>query len=178
MLNRSHGRPSPCLNPFVVMKGSDFSPSTLTSDKVSLHVLTSYAGIPNAYIAERFCSPFLKIGHITLIFHSGGSSSSDQTFCKTICRCSGSTSPPVFRYSAGIPSDPGLLLFLSRLIARVTSWYLRWIVIPSAASPLAVEWNTGRLGEISMFPLSRSLKYSTQRFVTSAGFVIRVPYLL
>ena len=51
---------------------------------------------------HSFTSPFLKIGHITLIFHSGGRSSS----------------PPAFRYSAGIPSDPGLLLFLSRLTAK------------------------------------------------------------
>ena len=46
MLNRSPDRPSPCLNPFVIMKGSDFSPSTLTSDfvsaKVSLLILTRY----------------------------------------------------------------------------------------------------------------------------------------
>ena len=75
-----------------------------------------------------------------------------------------------FRYSADIPSDPGLLLFLSRFIGRVTFWYVGCIVIPSAASPLAVEWNTDRLGEISMFPLSRSLKYSTQHFVHSFTF--------
>ena len=73
-------------------------------------------------------SPFLKNGNITLIFHSGGSSSS----------------PPAFRYFVGIPSDPGHLLFLSRFIARVTSWYVGCTVIPSAAQLLAVEWNTGR----------------------------------
>ena len=60
MLNKSHDRPSPCLNPLVVMNGSDFSPSTLTSDlvsaKVSKHILTSFAGIPNAYIAVRSLS--------------------------------------------------------------------------------------------------------------------------
>ena len=60
MLNRSHDRPSSYLNPFVVMNGSDFSPSTLTSDLVSakanLHILTIFAGIPNTYIAERSLS--------------------------------------------------------------------------------------------------------------------------
>ena len=43
------------------MKVSYFSPSTLTSDlvsaKVSLHILTRFAGIPNAYIAVRKLVP-------------------------------------------------------------------------------------------------------------------------
>ena len=42
ILNRSHDILSPSLNLFVVIKGSDFSPFTLTSDldpaKVSLHI--------------------------------------------------------------------------------------------------------------------------------------------
>ena len=53
-----------------------------------------------------------------------------------------------------------LTLVLSRDV-YITSWYVGCTVISSAASPLAAEWNTGRLGEISMFPLSRSLKYKS-----------------
>ena len=45
------------------MKGSDFSSSTLTSDfvsaKVSLHILTSFAVIPNTYIAYAYAIIFL-----------------------------------------------------------------------------------------------------------------------
>ena len=47
-------------NPFCCYEEFWFSPSILTSDlvsaKVRLHILTSFAGIPNTYIAERILS--------------------------------------------------------------------------------------------------------------------------
>ena len=48
-------------------------------------------------------------------------------------------------------------IYFGRFIARVTSWYLGWTAIPSVASPLAVEWNTGRLKQKLVIPFSFNL---------------------
>ena len=55
MLKRSHDKLSPCLNPRSVLKGSDRSFPTLTSDlvplKVMLHSRINFAGMPSIEIA-------------------------------------------------------------------------------------------------------------------------------